>query len=101
MVKLQCGGKTETTDSSREYPFPLKWQQKAAGLEHAHREKTDVSTVKKKKKQTRYQSTLRSRELSIDPTVTAQAAFFPKANFKGFSDSECESGLFFWYDNLL
>lgn len=41
---------------------------------------------------------LRSQELSIDLTMTAQGAFFPKANFKEFSDTECESVfLGFWF----
>lgn len=39
---------------------------------------------------------LRGQELSIDLTMTAQGAFFPKANFKEFSDTECGSFFFFF-----
>jgi len=40
-----------------------------------------------------YQSVLRSQQLSIDLTMTAQGAFFPQENFKDFPDTECKSSV--------
>lgn len=63
---------------------------KSTCLGYAHTQKTDAFT----KQKSNIPVDAEKFELSIDLTMTAQGAFFPKENFKEFLDTECKSSIF-------